>query len=75
MMSRGLGFFGKPLKAVFETTLYSVGAAGVGTGVYRMGTLLNEKTKEHQDKIKERFTTNNSLERDQMEHDGPSMKF
>ncbi|CAM2784260.1 Uncharacterised protein [Legionella steigerwaltii] len=42
MMSR-FGFFTKPGKAIIETTLYSLGAAALGTGIYRAGTYVNDK--------------------------------
>ncbi|KTC71269.1 Uncharacterised protein [Legionella bozemanae] len=41
MMSR-LGMFFKP---VLETTAYSIGAAAVGSGIYRAGTYIQNKTK------------------------------
>ncbi|KTC79033.1 hypothetical protein [Legionella cherrii] len=53
MMSRNfLGFFAKPAKAVFETTLYSVGAAALGTGFYRAGNYINEQFKPQQENLR-----------------------
>ncbi|KTD41999.1 hypothetical protein [Legionella parisiensis] len=44
MMSR----FGMFFKPVLETTAYSVGAAAVGSGIYRTGTYILNKTKEQE---------------------------
>ncbi|MCW8398235.1 hypothetical protein OQJ26_05455 [Legionella sp. PATHC038] len=69
MMSRNfLGFFAKPAKAVFETTLYSVGAAAIGTGFYRAGTYVNEQFKPRQDDLKPQTMNQSESERRDNSH-------
>ncbi|MCW8410079.1 hypothetical protein OQJ13_13950 [Legionella sp. PATHC035] len=63
MMSRNfLGFFAKPVKAVCETTLYTMGATALGAGIYRAGTFVNEQFKPQQNIL--RPQTRNQSESD-----------
>lgn len=69
MMSRNfLGFFAKPAKAVFETTLYSLGAAALGHSIYRTGTYVNEKFNQQQNDLKPQTMNQSESERRDNSH-------